>query len=121
MGRMANGTHSTAKGHVGVISNGTLEESQHHSVTDLCQHAFLNILLSEKFTSLCKLLFENFKGMTTDSIFSLNFIDKRMKDGAYDCLPVLFCEDIEQVIYYNPSLHCLILLITMLLLKSLLS
>ncbi|KAH8515808.1 hypothetical protein Peur_047236 [Populus x canadensis] len=96
MGRMANGTHSTAKGHVGVISNGTLEESRHHSVTDLCQHAFLNILLSEKFTSLCKLLFENFKGMTTDSILSLNFIDKRMKEGAYDRLPVLFCEDIEQ-------------------------
>ncbi|KAJ6405392.1 hypothetical protein OIU84_013363 [Salix udensis] len=95
-GQMANGTPSTAKGHASFISNGTLEESQHHSVTDLCQNAFLNILLSEKFTSLCKLLFENFKGMTTDSILSLNFIDKRMKEGAYDRLPVLFCEDIEQ-------------------------
>ncbi|KAJ6391730.1 hypothetical protein OIU77_025655 [Salix suchowensis] len=95
-GQMANGTPSTAKGHASFTSNGTLEESQHHSVTDLCQNAFLDILLSEKFTSLCKLLFENFKGMTTDSILSLNFIDKRMKEGAYDRLPVLFCEDIEQ-------------------------
>jgi hypothetical protein len=103
MGQMANGTHSKAKGHAGVLSNGALDESRHHSVPELCQHAFLSILLSEKFTSLCKLLFENFQGMKTGSILSLSFIDRRMKDGAYDHSPMLFCEDIEQVIYYNPS------------------
>ncbi|XP_061972030.1 PHD finger protein EHD3-like [Populus nigra] len=96
MGQMANGTHSTAKGHAGVLSNGALDESRHHSVPELCQHAFLSILLSEKFTSLCKLLFENFQGMKTGSILSLSFIDRRMKDGAYDHSPMLFCEDIEQ-------------------------
>jgi hypothetical protein len=41
--------------------------------------------------------------MKTGSILSLSFIDRRMKDGAYDHSPMLFCEDIEQVIYYNPS------------------
>ncbi|CAK7346898.1 unnamed protein product [Dovyalis caffra] len=96
MGRMANGTHSTAKGHVGILSNGVLDETHHHSVTELCQHAFLDILMSEKFTSLCKLLFENFQGMKTDSVLSLSFIDRRMKEGAYDHSPMLFCEDIEQ-------------------------
>ncbi|KAJ6774163.1 HISTONE ACETYLTRANSFERASE [Salix purpurea] len=95
-GQMANGTNSTAKGHVGFLSNGALDKSRHHSVPELCQDAFLSILLSEKFTSLCKLLFENFQGMKTGSILSLSFIDRRMKDGAYDHSPMLFSEDIEQ-------------------------
>ncbi|KAJ4823826.1 hypothetical protein Tsubulata_035532 [Turnera subulata] len=79
-----------------VISNGFCSTSHCHTVTDMCRQAFLDIILSEKFTSLCKLLFENFKEIQTDSILSLSLLNRRMKEGAYESSPTLFHEDIEQ-------------------------
>lgn len=96
IGRMPCGTHYPDI--LGVKSNGSLDESHHRNVTEMCQRAFLSIILSEKFTTLCKLLFENFQGMKADGLFSISIINRRMTEGAYEHFPTLFYEDIEQVI-----------------------
>ncbi|KAK3230541.1 hypothetical protein Dsin_002422 [Dipteronia sinensis] len=92
-----NGTQYSAKGHAVVISNEPRNESSHHIVTDKCQRAFFNIITSEKFTSLCKLLFEEFKGTNVDGFIDLSKIHSRMKEGAYESSPTLFAADIQQV------------------------
>jgi hypothetical protein len=96
-GWMSNGSQKAANGHTGVTSRGFLNESDHHTINQKCQHAFLDILISDKFTSLCKLLFENFEGIKAD-IFDFSIINTRMKDGAYERSPTLFSSDIQQVI-----------------------
>ncbi|KAA8546457.1 hypothetical protein F0562_002804 [Nyssa sinensis] len=75
------------------MSNGLLNESNHHTVTELCQRAFLDIVISEKFAQLCKLLSE---GMRVDSFFDIGLLNSRMKDGAYESTPTLFNSDIQQ-------------------------
>lgn len=105
-GWVSNGSQKAANGHTGVTSSGFLNESDHHTITEKCQHAFLNILISDKFTSLCKLLFENFEGIKAD-IFEFSIINTRMKDGAYERSPILFSSDIQQVI-----LRCIFWLIS---------
>ncbi|KAL5776818.1 hypothetical protein ACOSP7_009744 [Xanthoceras sorbifolium] len=92
-----NGTQYSAKGYAGVISVEARNESNHHNVTDMCQRAFFNIITSEKFTSLCKLLFENFNGTKADEFIDLSQIHSRMKEGAYESSPALFSADIQQV------------------------
>ncbi|XP_024027340.1 uncharacterized protein LOC112093355 isoform X2 [Morus notabilis] len=92
-----NGFQKEASGHPGVLSNGNLDSLSHDTVTDVCRHVFLNILLSENFASLCKLLLDNFQGIKIDSFFDLNLINSRVKDGVYDNSPVLFLTDIQQV------------------------
>jgi hypothetical protein len=94
-GWMSNGSQKAANGHTGVTSSGFLNESDQQTITEKCQHAFLNILISDKFTSLCKLLFENFEGIKAD-IFEFSIINTRMKDGAYERSPILFSSDIQQ-------------------------
>ncbi|KAK6939949.1 Zinc finger, PHD-finger [Dillenia turbinata] len=80
-----------------VLSNGTLDEQKRQGSTEMCQHAFFNIITSGKFASLCKILFENFPGIKVDSFFDFNFIHSRMKEGAYEHSPQLFSSDIQQV------------------------
>uniref|UniRef100_A0A2P2KGE4 Tyrosine-protein kinase BAZ1B isoform X3 n=1 Tax=Rhizophora mucronata TaxID=61149 RepID=A0A2P2KGE4_RHIMU len=96
-GNTHGGYQYAAKRHLGVVPNGTLDESHYCTVTEMCQHTFLSIILSEKFTSLCKVLCENFQGIKTDHIFSLSLINNRMKEGAYERSPMLFSADIQQV------------------------
>ncbi|KAJ9146231.1 hypothetical protein P3X46_028521 [Hevea brasiliensis] len=91
---MPNGIH--AKEHVDFRSNESLDKS-HHPVTEMCQRAFLNIMLSEKFTLLCKLLVENFKEMKADNLLGSSLINMRMKDGVYEHSPSLFFTDIQLV------------------------
>ncbi|KAG6626180.1 hypothetical protein CIPAW_15G030500 [Carya illinoinensis] len=93
---MPNGSQKAANGHAGALSSGCLNESDHNNNTEKCQRALFNILISEKFTSLCKLLFENFQGIKAD-FFDFSIINLRMKEGAYEHSPVLFSSDIEQV------------------------
>ncbi|KDP32874.1 hypothetical protein JCGZ_12166 [Jatropha curcas] len=95
-GWMPNGTHCTAKGLVDFTSNETSDES-HRPVTEMCRHALVNILLSENFTLLCKLLCENFQEVKADNLISLSLINIRMKDGVYERSPFLFCTDIQRV------------------------
>ncbi|KHG16100.1 Cysteine--tRNA ligase [Gossypium arboreum] len=52
--------------------------------------------LEEKFTSLCKLLLENFQGIKLDNLFHLSLINSRMKDGEYERSPMLFASDIQE-------------------------
>lgn len=95
-GWMSDGSQKVANGHAGIISGGCLNESDHCTISKKCQHAFRNVLISDKFTSLCKLLFENFQGIKAD-LFDLSTINTRMKEGAYERTPVLFSSDIQQV------------------------
>ncbi|KAM3730810.1 hypothetical protein ACB098_12G114500 [Castanea mollissima] len=69
-GWMSDGSQKAANGHPGIISN--------------------------KFSTLCKLIFENFQGIKAD-IFDLSTINTRMKEGAYERSPMLFSSDIQQV------------------------
>ncbi|PON60123.1 Autoimmune regulator [Parasponia andersonii] len=94
---LLNGFQKEASGRVGVVSNGHLDSLNHHSVTEMCRHACFNVLISEKFTSLCKLLLENFQGAKIDKLFDFTLINSRMKDGVYDNTPLLFLSDIQQV------------------------
>uniref|UniRef100_A0A5B6YGM8 PHD-type domain-containing protein n=1 Tax=Davidia involucrata TaxID=16924 RepID=A0A5B6YGM8_DAVIN len=93
-GWILNGSQNAAKG---VLSNGSLNESNHHAITKLCQRAFFDIIMSEKFAQLCNLLFENFQGMKVESFFDISLINSRMKEGAYESTPTLFHSDIQQV------------------------
>lgn len=94
---MPNGTESAAKTLGRVMSNGLLNESIHHTNTELCKRAFFDILTSENFSKLCKLLSENFQGVKADSIFDVTSINTRMKEGAYESSPMLFQSDIQQL------------------------
>ena len=91
-----NGPHNVASGQEDVISNGFSSKTKHHTFTSTCQHAFFNILISQKFASLCKLLLQNFQGIKADSIFDLKHINSRMKSGVYEDSPLLFSKDMQQ-------------------------
>ncbi|KAK7410637.1 hypothetical protein VNO78_01582 [Psophocarpus tetragonolobus] len=87
-----------ANGHTGVMCNGYSRESPGHGVTEMCQRVLCNILTSEKFSSLCKALLENFQGMKPDSVFDFTVMNSRMKEKAYEQSPTLFLSDIQQVL-----------------------
>ncbi|KAK9035234.1 hypothetical protein V6N11_077281 [Hibiscus sabdariffa] len=78
-----------------VISNGSFKESKPQTTTEMCQNVFFEV--TEKFTSLCKLLFDNFQGIKLDSLFHLSLINSRMKYGAYEQSPMVFSSDIQQI------------------------
>ncbi|XP_061372172.1 PHD finger protein EHD3 [Gastrolobium bilobum] len=88
---------SEANGHANVMHNGFSSDSHCHGVTERCQHVFCNILASEKFSSLCKVLLENFPGMKPESLFDFSVINSRMKEHAYEQSPTLFLSDFQQV------------------------
>ncbi|CAN4121133.1 unnamed protein product [Withania somnifera] len=79
------------------VRNGSVDEPKSHTVTELCQHMFLDIVKSEKFAQLCHVLFENFEGMKADKFFDISVIHSRMKDGSYEGSSVLFYSDIQQM------------------------
>ncbi|XP_050213279.1 PHD finger protein EHD3 isoform X2 [Mercurialis annua] len=91
-----NGSHFAARGNMDVIVNESLADS-YRPVTKMCQDTFLNIIHSEKFILLCKLLSDNFQEMKPDNLLSLSHIRIRMKDGVYEQSPVHFHEDIQRV------------------------
>ncbi|KAL2339724.1 hypothetical protein Fmac_007664 [Flemingia macrophylla] len=90
-------TGNGANGHVDVMCNGHSSESPRHGVTELCQRVLSNILASEKFSSLCKALLENFQGVKPESVFDFTVMNSRMKEQAYEQSPTLFLSDIQQV------------------------
>ncbi|XVF39233.1 hypothetical protein PTKIN_Ptkin01aG0019400 [Pterospermum kingtungense] len=95
--QIPNGTNHAAEGLRGGISNGSFKESNPLATTEMCQRVFFDVIISEKFTSLCKILFENFQGIRLDNLFHLNLINSRMKDGVYEHSPMHFSSDIQQV------------------------
>ncbi|KAK7320953.1 hypothetical protein VNO77_30941 [Canavalia gladiata] len=88
---------SEANGHANVMHNGFSSESDGHGATERCQRVFCNILASEKFGSLCKVLLENFQGMKPESVFDFSVINSRMEGRAYEQSPTLFLSDVQQV------------------------
>ncbi|XP_022773312.1 PHD finger protein EHD3-like isoform X2 [Durio zibethinus] len=96
-GRIPNGAKHTAEGMEGVLSNVSYKESNPQTTTEMCQRVFFDVIISEKFTYLCKLLSDNFQGIKLDSLFHVTLINSRMKDGVYEHSPMLFSSDIQQV------------------------
>ncbi|KAF8404041.1 hypothetical protein HHK36_008918 [Tetracentron sinense] len=100
-GKEIDGSLSAAKQDKGVTSNGSQNgpnyQADDHHITKLCQRVFLNVIVSEKFTLLCKLLCENFKGIKVDRLFDFSVINSRMKEGFYEQSPTQFSTDIQQV------------------------
>ncbi|XP_016699858.2 PHD finger protein EHD3 isoform X1 [Gossypium hirsutum] len=95
-GQIPNGTQHTAEKLKGVISNGSYKELYPQTTTERCQRVFFDVIISEKFTSLCKLLLENFQGIKLDNLFHLSLINSRMKEGEYERSPMLFASDIQE-------------------------
>ena len=92
----------------GVVSNGSLENPDRCSVNESCWRAFLSIIDSQKFISLCKLLSENFRGIKADNVFDFSLVNSRIKEGAYENSPTLFLSDVQQAIFdYLVSLFIL--------------
>lgn len=87
-------------GHANVLPNGCPSEPDGPRVTEMCQQALRNILVSEKFSLLCKLLIENFNGMKPESVIDFSVINSRLKDRAYEESPTLFLSDIQQVLFW---------------------
>lgn len=79
------------------MQNGSSSEPHGRGVTEMCQRVLCNMLTSEKFSSLCKTLFENFQGMKPESVFDFSVMNSRMKQKTYEQSPALFLSDIEQV------------------------
>ncbi|KAI4389747.1 hypothetical protein MLD38_001940 [Melastoma candidum] len=78
-------------------SNHCLNEANHRMITEKCQNAFCNSLVSHKFCQLSKLLSENFFGTKFDRLLDIHLIDSRMKNGFYDRSPTTFYGDLSQV------------------------
>lgn len=81
------------------VPGGSVDEPKSRTVTEFCQHMFLDIVKSEKFAQLCHVLFENFEGMKADKFFDISRIHSRMKDGSYEGSSLLFHSDIQQVLF----------------------
>ncbi|RYR41417.1 hypothetical protein Ahy_A08g037804 [Arachis hypogaea] len=86
-----------ANGHAYVMHGGCSSESDGNGLTKKCQRVFHNILASEKFSSLCKVLLENFHGMKPESVVDFSVINSRMTEEAYEQSPTLFLSDFQQV------------------------
>lgn len=92
---------NASKGEADDTSNGCEKDLNPLAITKLCQDTFSEIISSENFASLCKLLLENFQGIKDESLFDFSPINSRMKEGAYENSPLLFSSDIQQV-KFNP-------------------
>ncbi|KAJ1387358.1 Zinc finger, PHD-type [Sesbania bispinosa] len=90
-------TRNEANGHANVMRRGCSSEPNGHGVTEMSQRVLCNILTSEKFSSLCKVLLENFQGMKPENVFDFSVMNSRMKEQAYEQSPTLFLSDIQQV------------------------
>ncbi|XP_044479289.1 PHD finger protein EHD3-like isoform X2 [Mangifera indica] len=91
-----NGCQYSAKG-CSVVSGGPLNASNPSIMTNMCRRAFFDILISEKFSLLCKLLQENFGGLRFDKFIDFSVIHARMKEGTYEISPIRFVDDIQLV------------------------
>ncbi|CAK8567421.1 unnamed protein product [Lathyrus sativus] len=86
-----------ANGHAHVMQSGSSSEPHGDGVTEMCQRVLHNILSSEEFNSLRKILLENFQGIKLESVFDFSVTNSRMKQKTYEQSPALFSSDIQQV------------------------
>ncbi|MQL82052.1 hypothetical protein Taro_014538 [Colocasia esculenta] len=73
------------------------DQTDVHVITRKCQNVLIEVLLSDKFASLCDLLLENFPGIKADSIVDLHLINSKMRNGAYGRSAGLLHQDLQQV------------------------
>jgi len=85
---------SEANGQENAVHDGFSSKSDVHGATKRCQRVFCDVLASEKFSSLCKIL-------KPETVFDFSLINSRMKEHAYEQSPTLFLSDLQQVIYNN--------------------
>lgn len=95
--QFAHRTRNEANGHADVMHNGYSSEAPGHGVTEMCQHVLSDVFASEKFSSLCRALLENFQGIKPESVLDFTVMNSRMKEQAYEQSPTLFLSDIQQV------------------------
>ncbi|XAR49600.1 hypothetical protein NMG60_11032853 [Bertholletia excelsa] len=100
-GLQVNGAH-TSKVNGATMSNGLLSESNTTN-SDLCRRAFFDLVMSENFAQLCRLLVQNFQGIKVDSLLELSLANSRMKEGAYERSPMLFHSDMQRVPFQPQS------------------
>lgn len=81
--------------------NSSSEGICQQSISDMCQHAFYDVVISGKFNLLCKLLSENFQESKIDCLLDFGLINSRMKEGVYERSPARFYSDFEQVMYID--------------------
>ncbi|XP_068652940.1 PHD finger protein EHD3-like [Aristolochia californica] len=67
------------------------------SITEKCQRVFLEVIASEKFISLCRLLCENFQGIKAENVLNFSLINSRIQTGEYEKFTRLFATDIQLV------------------------
>ncbi|KAG8378212.1 hypothetical protein BUALT_Bualt08G0114300 [Buddleja alternifolia] len=94
-GSACDGHQDVAKGSMCMTFNGSVNELNRGTVTELCRRTFFDIIMSEKFAELCGLVLEN--GMKANKLLDLSPINSRMKENAYDSSPVLFHSDVQQI------------------------
>ena len=87
-----------ANGHGGAMSDKCSSESKVQGVTEMCHRLLCNITASKKFSSMQKLLCENFHGVKPESVCDFSVLNSRIGEGAYEQSPTLFLSDIQQVI-----------------------
>ncbi|CAL0307875.1 unnamed protein product [Lupinus luteus] len=95
--RLSHRLLNKSNGDANIMRNGCCSKSDARGGTERCQRVLCNILSSENFSSLRKVLLENFQGIKLERVFDFNVINTRMKDQAYEDSPALFLSDIEQV------------------------
>ncbi|KAK8473149.1 hypothetical protein PHAVU_001G067001 [Phaseolus vulgaris] len=81
---------SEANGQENAVHDGFSSKSDVHGATKRCQRVFCDVLASEKFSSLCKIL-------KPETVFDFSLINSRMKEHAYEQSPTLFLSDLQQV------------------------
>lgn len=91
------GAPNAPKDHVGIILSESRNKPSPSTKTEFCKRALFSVLTSAKFAELCDLLLGNFQGLKASSLFDINTIQSRVKEGAYESSPMLFHHDIQQV------------------------
>lgn len=96
-----------AKDNLYMLRNETFPNGQVHdsdcnrrivsSVIDHCQESFIDVICSEKFVFLCKLLCENFEGIRTGAL-DFSVINSKLCNGEYDRSLEAFASDFQQVL-----------------------
>ncbi|KAK9096224.1 hypothetical protein Sjap_021721 [Stephania japonica] len=96
--KISSGSQNASMEHAGATSDGPQSKpNEENDMTSPCQHVFHDLIVSEKFSLLCKLMGKNFQGIKVDSFTDFNVIDSRMREGAYGKSPMLFYVDVQAV------------------------
>ncbi|RAL48148.1 hypothetical protein DM860_005572 [Cuscuta australis] len=86
-----------AKGNMDMSSTRLVNGPINCTTTQICQRLFLDIILSDDFSQLCRTIFENFEGTRADKFLNIGTMHSKMKAGLYEDIPMSFHSDIQEV------------------------